>query len=123
MSAFENVAVGDSVAVISSRGIDKRVVERVTKTTFSVNGMFERFMRLSGRYRGSSQWHPCYAFPWSDEYEQQLREQQNDRRLHRMRCDLETMNWESVPPDLLESIYLEFQGKGIIGVEKSEGAE
>lgn len=98
---FENVKVGDEVAIMSSGCRDaprKAVVTAVTKTQFRAGE--HRYLRSDGRGYGDPTGR-FWAEPWTDEHQKQL-DQYVRRRKERKLCHAIMVCIEAMPLEVLE---------------------
>jgi len=109
---FENVEVGDKVAVYGQQ-LSLRYVERVTATTFKVFGIEKKFSRKNGNQQGSDTWHPISAEPWTTKHDEQIARQNNEITKNRLAKQLHYFKWHALELHQLRAAVVALTELGI----------
>jgi len=109
---FENVEVGDKVAVYGQQ-LSLRYVERVTATTFKVFGIEKKFSRKNGNQQGSDTWHPISAEPWTTKHDEQIARQKDEITKNRFAKQLRDFKWHALELHQLRAAVVALTELGI----------
>jgi len=112
-TGIENVTPGDSVLLWTNRGYSGskdtytiEIVERVTKTQISVNGV--RYTRSAGIERTSSDWRRNRIYPLTDENLEEAEKLVVESKTRKRRSSLIyrmcSVSWSNIPLEKLERI-------------------
>jgi hypothetical protein len=116
MAAFENLKAGDKVAVYGRGTLERRTVDRVTATMFTVADGGRKFSRKSGREHGSTSWSFSWAEPWTDKHAEELEARKADEAARTRRGRLCSFNWRSLDDEQVAAAIAALEAAGVLPV-------
>ena len=102
---FDNVKVGDVVAVRSNNGtLSKATVSNVTATQIEVQPFGDRYMRGGGKLIGRGEWSVANAKPWEKHHDEQLASQEKKQRHERRADAVDKIHWPALTSEQLDQV-------------------
>jgi hypothetical protein len=114
MAAFESVKTGDKVAVYGRGTLERRTVDRVTATMFTVADGGRKFSRKSGREHGSTSWSFSWAEPWTEKHAEELDARKADEAARALRRRLASFDWRSLDDKKVAAAVAALEAAGVL---------
>jgi hypothetical protein len=111
---FENIKVGDIVALRDFSGLKKCLVTKVTKKILEVDASLSKYSRKTGNEVGnyglySSSW----VDPWTHKHDEELRKEEEWKTKRALVKKIDNYDWRSLTIDELEKVVSTLKEIGI----------